>query len=135
MEEQVKREYELVAIINDAAVENDIDRLLATSTYEAEVANKEPAKLLQLAYPIKKQTPATLLVYHLKLFPEKVAQLKKDLSLQPHVLRAMITIKQQVPEKKAVVTFPDESADSTKKQSVEISSTEELEKTLKELET
>ena len=132
MEENIKREYELTIIVGDAAVKKDIDKFLATPSYEAEVIGKEPAGLFQLSYPIKKQVPATMLVYYLRLLPEKIAQIKKDLSLQPYILRSMIVVREVVEEKSSVAPTND-SATPIKKPGVEISSTEELAKTLEEL--
>lgn len=133
MEDKTTKEYELAVMVDDSAAEKDIDDFLASPVLGAEIIGKEPARLLQLAYPIKKQTSATLLVYYLKLPPENAARIKKDLTFQPHVLRSMIIAKQAV-EKKAAAPAISEASVFAGKPSAEISSTEELAKTLKELE-
>lgn len=133
MENEITKEYELAVLVDDGMAEKGLDEFLAGPDYGAEIISKDPARLTQLAYPIKKRTAATLLVYYLKLPPENVARIRKDLTFQPYVLRSLIIAKQAA-EKKAAAPSGDEAPASAGKLGVEISSTEELAKTLEELE-
>lgn len=134
MEESAKKEYELAVVINDAATEKNLDEFLSTSAYGIEITGKEPARMLQLAYPIKKQTAATLMVYYLLISSDKISQFKKDLSFQTYVLRSMVSVKQAVDANETKSdNVEKQNSDEAKKTNSEISSTEELAKKLEEL--
>ncbi len=138
MEEGIKKEYELAILIDAESAEADIDKLLSDKDLSAEVFHKDPARLMTLAYPIKKHTAGVLLIYQLSLLTENVDKLEKGLRFQPHVLRSMIVTP---PIKKSSFRRDrvEEAAVAGRKESVrslspEISSNELLTKTLETLE-
>ncbi|MFH0926233.1 MAG: 30S ribosomal protein S6 [bacterium] len=130
MEDDTKKEYELVALVDNETTEVELDKFLADDE-KAEVFNKMPAKLLNLAYPIKKHNSATMLVYHFYALPEKIIEIKKGLIFQPHVLRSLITT--------PIIKNNDSNRNSYNKKKTTtttpiMSSNELLVKTLKKLE-
>ncbi|MFH1759217.1 MAG: 30S ribosomal protein S6 [Patescibacteria group bacterium] len=131
MEENIKKEYELAVLVDSETAEAEIEKLLSVAV-EAEILVKSPVELINLAYSIKKQNSATLLVYQLSIAPNKIDQLKKELSFQPRVLRFLLTVPLAKNDRR-------QKTDSFKKpaavtDNVGISSNELLAKTLEKLE-
>lgn len=153
-EEVITKEYELAALVTNEAVEAELDNLLKDipGGGSVEVCEKQPARAVVLAYPIKKHSSATLLVYILKADPSVIENVKKALGFKEGVLRSMIVtppikkidlvkeVKNEVKknskarvsslEKEVSVSQDDEMK---RRLNPEISSTEELAKTLEKL--
>lgn len=135
MEEELKKEYELAVLIDSEPAEAEIDKLL-------EFTDKEPARLITLAYPIKKHATAVFIVYRFSVLPEAISKLEGALRFHPHVLRSMIItppIKKFAYQKRARETEVVHSSPLAVKEpqrslSPEISSNELLTKTLEKLE-
>lgn len=142
MENDITKEYELAILAESEAVETEIDKLLADLPEggQVEILNKEPARLLTLAYPINKHLSATLLVYQLRTQPENIAKIRESLRFQPNVLRhLLITPPIQKLNAQKTRERPSEMVAATisppaKPVGPEISSNELLTKTLEQLE-
>lgn len=131
MEDDLKKEYELAVLVNDETAEAAINESLSGG--DVEIINKEPAKMLHLAYPIKKHNSATLFVYQFRAVPDKIDKIKESLRFQPNILRTLLItspVKELRPEAVATAIVPT----SPKPSGSEISSNELLTKTLEKLE-
>lgn len=131
MGEVIKKEYELAILVDNEIAEQELTQILEQNG--AKITEKLLAKLVQLAYPIKKQTSATLLVYSFTAETNVIEKINKALKFQKNTLRFMIVtppltkISQTKKQKEPVKT-------AAKKQlGPELSSTEELAKTLQSM--
>lgn len=127
MDDESKKEYELAILADSEAAEPEIDKFLSDPSFGAEVIGKEAAGPVQLAYPIKKHSSAALIVYYLRMPPEGAVKLKNGLAFQATVLRSLLITP---PIKRVNVR---KKPDLVKKAGPEMSSTEELAKTLEQL--
>ena len=129
MDDDVKREYELAIIADSEIAEKDIERFLSDKSFDTEIIGRETVEMVQLAYPIKKHSSAALFVYYLKTLPENAVKIKNGLAFQANVLRFLLVTP---PVKRSDNRKRPDSSES-KKIGSEISSTEELAKTLEQL--
>lgn len=130
MDDDIKREYELAILADSEVAEKDIDKFLNDKSFEAEIIGRETVDMVQLAYPIKKHSSAALFVYYIKTLPEGAVKIKNGLVFQANVLRSLLITP---PIRRANIKKRSDSSSDSKKTSSEVSSTEELAKTLERL--
>ena len=118
MEDDQKREYELALLIDDQSAEAVIDQFLAKLPEGAkiEISKKEAARTIRLAYPVKKFSSATLLVYQFQAIPEVINKIEEGLRFQKNILRSLLVA---LPIKKAEVIKQAEVAVAAPREGVE----------------
>lgn len=128
MSEESKN-YEISFLLLKEEAQAEVEKVLVGAG--AETIYKNPLAQMHLAYPIKKQTSAYFGFMHFKAMPDRIAQIKSELSLKPDVLRFLIVtppfaLKQ--PEKKRLAPQPILEVPAAP-----ILSNEELEQKLEEI--
>ena len=130
-----KKAYEMSFV---AAVEEDAGRLSeALKKAGAEIISESPITRIPLSYPIEKRGEAYFGFFHFNIEPKEIAQIERQLRVQPVVLRFLIVTppfskskerRQYVPRKRTTTAVP-----VAERKQVPHLSNEALEKQLKEI--
>lgn len=83
-----KKQYELAILLDNETNESVVADFLAKN--QAEVYQKDNVRTINLAYPIKKHTSASLVVYYFYSLPGNVEKIGSELRLHPNVLRSLL---------------------------------------------
>ena len=126
--------YELAYLISDEIPEEEVkslqNKVASSIQEEGGILNKENVFLRrQLAYPIKRQAQAYLVVSDFQLNPEKLADFEKKLKETAQILRYLILIKKSPRPMKTVFRIR-KPKEITEEKKVEL---KEIEKKLEEI--
>lgn len=88
----MQNSYELTCLISPSLEETEREKLVeelkqTITQKEGEIANLNPLSEVSLAYPVKDQNRAHMLIIDLKLEAEKVEELKAELNAKQGLLR------------------------------------------------
>lgn len=131
-----KKAYEMSFV---AAAEEDAGRLsVALKKAGAEIISESSITRIPLSYPIEKRAEAYFGFFHFNIEPKEIAQIERQLRVQPVVLRFLIVTppfskskerRQYVPRKRTATS----AAPAAERKQVTHLSNEALEKQLKEI--
>ena len=85
MNELLEKEYELTLLTSGESVLSAIEKSFS-NFQNLEIFHKEPAKLINLSYPIKKQSSAYFSFFRFRVLPEVIEKLKPTLEFDEGVL-------------------------------------------------
>ncbi len=80
--------YSFIFLLNEEKNLAELKKLFGT--VEAKVVKEQPSSKKALAYPINKQTSATMYEWDVEINGAKVSEFKKKLSFNPLVLRYLL---------------------------------------------
>lgn len=134
--EDDKREYEISFLLSGPEAKSEVLNLL--NQIKAELTAEEEPRLINLAYPIKKQLSAHFGFYQFRANPADLKSLKDALAINAKVLRFLVVsdpIKKQsaVPKERPRPEIPSKPAPIESMPTPKVLSNEALEKTLEEI--